>query len=234
MVIDYGMTGGRRKELVQALSQITGEKAKYQGTPSCAYKVGDFIVTRQGGIEGDITRELIEKLKARGYRPRGDIKEPAEDLSYLRKEEKMMACVPREMLTDEETGILRDYVESKKTILKHMFKADDLPIEDTGETLNFAWFPPGGEEEQEAYIDFIEKLCEFAKTISEVHGKDYEVQNERYHGRYLLLRLGFIGKQYALDRQILLQNLPGNAAYRDGPSQAFRARPKKDAGRRMP
>lgn len=221
MVIDYGMQGGRRKELVQALSQITGEKAKYQGTPSCAYKVGDFIVTRQGGIEGDITRELIEKLKAKGCRPRGGIKEPAEDLSYLRKEEKMMACVPREMLTDEETGILRDYVESKKTILKHMFKADDLPIEDTGETLNFAWFPPGGEEEQEAYIDFIEKLCEFAKTISEVHGKDREVENEKYYGRCILLRIGFIGKQYERDRHILLQNLEGSSSYRDGRRHPF-------------
>lgn len=221
MVIDYGMPGGRRKELVQALSQITGEKAKYQGTPSCAYKVGDFIVTRKGEIEGDITRELIEKLKAKGCRPRGDIKEPAEDLSYLRKEEKMMARVPREMLTDEETGILRDYVESKKTILKHMFKADDLPIEDTGETLNFAWFPPGGEEEQEAYIDFIEKLCEFAKTISEVHGKDREVENEKYYGRCILLRIGFIGKQYERDRHILLQNLEGSSSYRDGRRHPF-------------
>lgn len=223
MIIDYGMPGEKRRGLVHALTQVTGEKAKYQGSPSCAYKVGDLIVTRDGKIEGDISRELIEELKARGYRPQGEIEESTEDLSYLRKEVKMAACVPREMLTDKELQILRDFVKSKQTIFSHMFKTDDLPIEAAEGTINFAWFPIGGKEEYEAYIDFIEKLCEFVKTIREVHGEDHEVQNEKYYGRTILLRLGFIGKQYVKDRHILLRNLTGDPAFRNGPPPVLRA-----------
>ena len=222
MIIDYGMSGVKRRELVRALTQITGEQAKYQGIPSCAYKVGDLIVTRDGKIEGDISRELIEELKARGYRPQGDVEEPKEDISYLREEMRMAACVPRKMLTRRKIRILRDFVASKKTIFMHMFNTDDLSIEVNRKTINFPWFPTGSKEEQEAYIDFIEKLCEFVKTISEVRGKDYEVKNERYHGRRILLRLGFIGKQYERDRHILLKNLTGDPAYRDGPPPIFR------------
>lgn len=222
MVIDYGMLGGRRKELVQALSQITGEKAKYQGTPSCAYKVGDYIVTRNGELEGNISKELIEELRARGYRPRGDIEESSEDFSYLRDgARRMAACVPKDMLTEKELKILRDFVESKRTIFLHMFNANDLPIEETKDSINFAWFPASGGAAQEAYIDFVEKLCEFVKTISEVHGKDREVENEKYYGRCILLRIGFIGKQYERDRHILLQNLEGSSSYRDGRRHPF-------------
>ena len=227
MKIDYGLPGEKRKGLVRALSRITGERAIYQGTPSCAYKIGDLIVTRTGELEGDITPEIIEKLKGWGYRPQGDMEESVEDLSYLREEMRMAACVPRKMLKKREIKILRDFVESKKSIFMRMFNTDDLSIDVNRETISFPWFPSGGREEQKAYIDFIEKLCAFVKTINEVRGKDYILPSERYHGRRVLLRLGFVGKQYERDRQILLQYLTGDTTCPYGRPPLYKARKKK-------
>ena len=31
-----------------------GTEARYQGVPSCAYRVGDYIINKNGFIEGDL------------------------------------------------------------------------------------------------------------------------------------------------------------------------------------
>ena len=49
-----------------------------------------------------------------------------------------------------------------------------------------------------------------------ITAKAKEVRNERYAFRCFLLRLGFIGKAYKAERKILLQNLSGSSAFKDG------------------
>lgn len=48
MLIRFDRTGEERKALVTAISEITGKNAKYMGAPSFAYKVGSYIITRDG------------------------------------------------------------------------------------------------------------------------------------------------------------------------------------------
>ena len=43
-----------------------------------------------------------------------------------------------------------------------------------------------------------------------------EVINEKYTFRCFLLRLGFIGDEFKMDRKILLENLSGSSAFRNG------------------
>ncbi len=50
---EFQVTGAARKDLVKALEQATGEKAKYMGVPSCAYQVGEYTVTKEGTLEYD-------------------------------------------------------------------------------------------------------------------------------------------------------------------------------------
>lgn len=40
MIIELGLTGNERKELVKAVSEIIGTPAEYQYMPTCAYKIG--------------------------------------------------------------------------------------------------------------------------------------------------------------------------------------------------
>lgn len=53
-----------RKPLVQAVSEFVGEKAIYQKTPTCAYKIGSFTVDRSGNLVFDdmVDREKIHNL----------------------------------------------------------------------------------------------------------------------------------------------------------------------------
>ena len=43
-----------------------------------------------------------------------------------------------------------------------------------------------------------------------------EVDNEKYAFRCFLLRLGFIGAEYKVERKILLKNLTGSSAFKNG------------------
>ena len=42
-----------RKELTHAIGEILAVKPEYQGPPSFAYKVGDYMVNRDGEVETD-------------------------------------------------------------------------------------------------------------------------------------------------------------------------------------
>ena len=48
-----------------------------------------------------------------------------------------------------------------------------------------------------------------------INGTEKEAENEKYAFRCFLLRLGFIGEQYKVERKILLQNLSGSAAFKN-------------------
>ena len=90
----------------------------------------------------------------------------------------------------------------------------------TDERVTFAWF--NGEitaETSRAYADFVSKICEMARRQKRVIAKAKEVENPRYEFRCFLLRLGMIGDEYKVSRKIpkiLLQNLPGNSAWKSG------------------
>ena len=55
-----------------------------------------------------------------------------------------------------------------------------------------------------------------AKEAKRVNGIDHPVDNEKYAFRCFLLRLGFIGDEFKAARKILLRNLSGSSAFRDG------------------
>jgi hypothetical protein len=65
-------------------------------------------------------------------------------------------------------------------------------------------------------VAFITALCEMAKNQKRVTATDKAPANEKYAFRCFLLRLGFIGDEYKAARKILLRNLTGNTAFRNG------------------
>ena len=74
MIIKFQLTGEKRKELVNTISEIIGAPAKYQYMPTCAYKIGDFYtVSKEGNLEisdsADVkeVEMLISELASRGH-----------------------------------------------------------------------------------------------------------------------------------------------------------------------
>ena len=73
MIITFDLSGRTRKELVKAISEITGERAIYKFMPTSAFEIGFFTVTREGKLEfcdrsdTEIVEQVLEELSERGY-----------------------------------------------------------------------------------------------------------------------------------------------------------------------
>lgn len=67
-----------------------------------------------------------------------------------------------------------------------------------------------------SYIQLCLALSQMAKTAKSASPKPQQTENPKYAMRTWLLRLGFIGEEFATAREILTRRLAGNAAFRSG------------------
>lgn len=67
-----------------------------------------------------------------------------------------------------------------------------------------------------SYIQLCLALSQMAKTLKSASPKPQQTENPKYAMRTWLLRLGFIGEEFATARDILTRRLAGNAAFRCG------------------
>ena len=67
-----------------------------------------------------------------------------------------------------------------------------------------------------SYIQLCLALSEMAKTVKTASPKPQQNENPKYAMRTWLLRLGFIGEEFATARDILTRRLAGDAAFRNG------------------
>ncbi len=240
MRINYNVTGNERKALVKIISEATGEKAVYKFTPTYAFEIGAFTVTRYGALEYDDSVDatsVLEALTAAGYNGEAEEQPEASTLptdepcdtsedsrneeneetqEQLASEERLTVQVPRHTLTDTALESLQRLVDSKATLIKKALGADALPIQVDDEKFSFPWFKKIDADAAHAYTVFIAKLCDMAKNAKRVTAAEREVDNEKYAFRCFLLRLGFIGAKFKTDRKILLQNLSGSSAFKSG------------------
>ena len=63
----YNVTGERRKALVAAVVNYTGEQAIYQNAPTFAYHIGQYAVDKNGLLTGPIDHALIQWLADEGF-----------------------------------------------------------------------------------------------------------------------------------------------------------------------
>ena len=89
----YNVTGNDRKALVQVIGETLGIKPVYMKVPTCAYKIGNITVSRDGEMIWDgltdngTIRKIIDALSSAGYKAaEGDLPEP-EDVEESTAEE---------------------------------------------------------------------------------------------------------------------------------------------------
>ena len=63
---------------------------------------------------------------------------------------------------------------------------------------------------------FLTQLCKLSKELKHASSKPVETDNEKYAFRTWLLRMGFIGDEFATAREILTKNLAGDTSFRNG------------------
>ena len=224
MQIDYNVSGSDRKQLVAAIVQHTGEKAKYLGAPDFAFQVGEFTVSVDGKvtIEDNIAAApLIHFLREKGFQAEDPLADCIADDAdeEVEADEACGICIsmPRGLFTESTLENLKALIAAKGNLIKKALGVNDLPIGVTDEKVSFPWFPAAPTpEELKAYDTFICKLCEMARNAKRVVAKEKETDNDKYAFRCFLLRLGFIGAEFKTERKILLRNLVGSSAFRSG------------------
>lgn len=210
MIIEFQLTGEKRKELVNTISEIIGAPAKYQYMPTCAYKIGrDYTITKKGNLEisdsadSKEVENLIDELVSRDY-----------DIPLEEEENGLTVEMPLEMVDESTLDRLRKIVENKGELFKTAFKTDNLEIVAEEDKICFPWFTLENDDDAAAYCTFISMLCEFAKNQKRINNKPETTDNPKYTMRCYLLRLGMIGAKYKSARKALLRNLSGSSAFR--------------------
>ncbi len=62
-----GVTGPDRKAMAAVISTIIGIDAEFMGVPSLAYKIGEYVVDKEGTVTGPANPDLIAALTAKGF-----------------------------------------------------------------------------------------------------------------------------------------------------------------------
>ena len=238
MRFEFNRTGAERKALVQAMGEILEVKPKYLGMPTAAYQVDYFHIDKNGGVEFDDRADseeienLLERLAERGIvaapaetaQEAGTAEENADAESNAEEQETeaqgadlgLTVEMPRDSFTDAALENLRKLVDAKGSLIKKVLAVGSLPIEADGEKVSFPWFSETDSESAAAYTHFIAALCDMVRNQKRITATEKKVENEKYAFRCFLLRLGFIGAEYKGERKILLKNLSGSSAFKNG------------------
>lgn len=217
MTITINAQGAERKRLVQTISNWLGEDAHYCGAPTFAYEIDRFTVEKDGNLSFSdlLDSEVVERLLQHIYDEGFDIDQSNAD----DEEEPCTVCIsmPRSLFTDSNLENLKALITAKGSLIKKALGVADLPLEITDTKVSFPWFPATPTpDEMNAYDTFICKLCEIARNQKRVNATEKLIDNEKYAFRCFLLRLGFIGEEYKTARKILLKNLSGSSAFKNG------------------
>ena len=205
--------------------------------PTCAYAISNITVSKDGTLAWDERTDsrTIEKVKEALAAAGFTAEETAETAQEAGTEEESMdaennadepetapqgaaagltVAVPLSMVL---CGNLTKLLEAKGSLIKKALGIDDLRIEIDEEKVSFPWFSETPDAESaKAYTHFISALCEMSRNQKRITAKEKAVDNEKYAFRCFLLRLGFIGTEYKGERKILLKNLSGSSAFKNG------------------
>ena len=228
MEIRYNVTGAKRKELVKVIADATGARAEYKFMPTCNYEIDYFTVTKDGTLlfddraDSEEVEQVLETIAAAGFECEAHDGEklPTEEESKAidtAPQNKTVGLMVEITLDKVAVGNLTKLLDAKGGLIKKALGVDTLPIEIQEDRVAFPWFPELPDADSvKAYTHFISALCEMSKNAKRVTVTEKAVDNEKYAFRCFLLRLGFIGSEYKAERKILLKNLTGSSAFKDG------------------
>ena len=217
MTITYNITGPRRRELAQTLGKILMLPPVYAGAPTFSYKVGAWIVDKSGNVllPATATQEIADRvvaiLKQKGFTPEGT------------ERDKLSVGLPRSQFTPDALDRLKQMIENKAILFQRAFQTDSLLLDVGPEEIRFPWFTLHDMAgEAAAYTYFVAALGRMARERKRVKNQPYHGNNDKFSMRLFLVQLGLIGPKFKEARKVLLMNLTGNSAWRDGPPTGTR------------
>lgn len=228
MEIRYNVTGAKRKELVKVISDATGIKAEYKFMPTCNFEIGCFTVTKDGTlliddcIDSEEIEKVLEAIAAAGFEceMQDGEEHPSEDeyqATDIASQDETVGLTAEISLDKVDVENLTKLLDAKGNLIRKALGITDLRIEVLDDRVVFPWFTEMPDADAvKAYAHFISALCKMSKNAKRVTVTEKTVDNEKYSFRCFLLRLGFIGTEYKTERKILLRNLTGSSAFKNG------------------
>ena len=216
-----------RKELVKILSQHLGLKVKYLGVPSFAYEIGEFTVTREGTIinkAGDEMRldEILNPASEADF-DQIEIAFPLEGHDARSIRNLLNMVYSKEPLIKKIYGLennlidkqLIDDIAGLENLAELLVLIDEnnckgISFEDNKITFNFI------KGDIPISSEFLSLLMKKAKELKYASSKQVKTDNDKYSFRTWLIRLGMVGPNYKEHRKLLLSNLEGSSAFRNG------------------
>lgn len=228
-----------RKEIVKAVSEITGCPSKYMGVPSCRYQIGNCFIEKNGYVETE--DEKTAAIVEAGLLERGLVDEPETEVN------RMLVSFPLADMTPLNLKNLiflihsRQYLINKSTAEKFLFISPSLIEELQGNELedlenvvsalnaydnenkgfrladgNIEFRFPFTENlvRAKAYKDLANAIVKQAREQKRIDPEERIEENEKYYMRIWLLRIGFAGKEMKESRNALMENLKGHSAFR--------------------
>ena len=231
MEIRYNVTGAKRKELVKVIANATGARAEYKFMPTCNYEIDYFTVTKDGTLlfddraDSEEVERVLEAISAAGFecepqdggeQPFGEETKEAAEAADTAPQAANVGLTVEIPLDKVAVGNLTKLLDAKGNLIRKALGITDLRIEVLEDRVAFPWFSQVDTDSAAAYTNFISALCEMSRNAKRVTATEKPVDNEKYAFRCFLLRLGFIGSEYKMERKILLKNLTGSSAFKNG------------------
>lgn len=200
------VTGQERKSIAAVISEAIGASSHYTGVPACAYQIGGWMLDKESVLHSQeleeselhIVRSVLSALQATELQTEGFLTVTVPDMDELAAEN------------------LRNILKSKQTLFQSALQIkDEILFERNIRTVSLCCFYATLDADRVlAYLSLTAKLCDLAKTLRYASPIERPVENQKYAFRCFLLRLGFIGKDYKMERKILLAPLEGNTAFK--------------------
>ena len=202
------ITGQERKVIASVVATALDSTAVYAGAPTFAYSMEGWCINKSSELLSphfnssnlSEVQKVVEALGIAGLKAEGAL------------------SISMEGFTEKNIQNLRNILASKVTLMKHALQTDcDIAFTANESIVSLSFFKETlNTTEVMADITLVAKLGEFAKTLKRVSAIERPVVNEKYAFRCFLLRLGFIGPEYKVERKILLAPLEGSAAFKNG------------------
>ena len=224
-----------RNVVINALERFTEKPAIYCGPPSFKYKVGEYVVLLDGSIEClDFDgNQLMPFMQENGFlqreRNKGQIIVPFQNVRTVVNI--INTLFTRGPLINKAFGIRSFYVEEELVNMLRIEKPSSVPevlecfnlcgrsalrgIRLSANSIEFNGFAfEEGTAEFNTAKTLAEMITHAAKSRKWVKAELLNVINEKYSFRIWLNTIGMVGKEFQMERKLLLKNLDGDISYR--------------------
>lgn len=231
-----------RKDLVKAVSEFTGENAKYMGAPTFAYTVGVYTIDKAGSITSDSEMDKLKDFLAeKGFIQQEPEQEPkllVENQPNQHEIGTLDFSIPIDGADKQAIINFVNMLYSKQYLINKALQMAALNIHDSfleqfkskelSEIINDEYsgfkienncfvFDYPNTDNIEMFPHYMALMCmafSKAKESTRVQANLTHPENEKYYMRCWLIRLGLGGKGGAETRKALLKNLKGHSAFR--------------------